>query len=235
MVEANGRISAAVLDTRFALMLTLIYRLSSFNTSMWMKVNKAHYNQLHLRLTGHGEGDLLRPPASLVLSYAGVDAWISRLCWTEDQIQAVLVHPPLCGHPLTSSLPPDLGLGFAPRGATSYPLQGVCREDVRHLGHHVFYLCVGEQRECTVLSVNLNSEIHLHQTPDNHRAVFKASEAWLTQFPPGNNKVLLILNFPESDPRLIPTHSTLNRYPVLLRKVLWFAAQASVIREQSAR
>lgn len=98
-------------------------------------------------LTGHGEGDLLCLASGLVLGHAGVGAWISPLCGTEDQIQAILVHSALCGHPLTSSLPPDLGLRSAARGATGYPLEGVRCENLGHLGHHVVYLCSGKQRE----------------------------------------------------------------------------------------
>ncbi|TNN61324.1 hypothetical protein EYF80_028451 [Liparis tanakae] len=87
------------------------------------------------------KGDLLCPSPRSVLGHAGVGARVSFLCGTEDQIQAVLVNSALDGHPLTSSLPPDLGLRSAAWGTTGYPLQSVGCENLRHLGHHVIDLC----------------------------------------------------------------------------------------------
>lgn len=98
-------------------------------------------------LTGHSEGDLLHPAPGLVLGHTGVGAWISPLCRTEDKIQPVLVHSALSGDLLTSSLPPHLRLRSAPRGTTGNSLHGVRFKNVRHPGHHFFYLCSEQRRE----------------------------------------------------------------------------------------
>lgn len=104
-----------------------------------------HHAAVCVRLTGHGEGDLLGPASRPVLGHAGVCARVPSLCRTEDQIQAVLVHPALRGHPLTPRLPPHLRLGSAAWGVAGHPLQGVRCEDLRHLVHHVVDLCCGNR------------------------------------------------------------------------------------------
>jgi len=148
---------------------------------------------VRVRLTGHSERCFLCPASSLVLGHTGVGARIPLLRWTENQIPAVLVHPALRGHPLTFSLPPNLGVGPAAWGVTGHPLKGVCREHLRHLEHHVVYFCGGEQAH--------RSNSHVKQLfkcwnlfPFNHQFVFKPNEVFQIW----------------SQAHLIPTHSSSN-------------------------
>lgn len=93
------------------------------------------------RLTGHGEGDLLRPATRLVLSHTSVGARVPFLGGAEHQVQAVLVHSALRGYPPSSSLPPHFGLRPPPWRLAGHPLQRVRREDARRPWHHVIYFC----------------------------------------------------------------------------------------------
>lgn len=184
-----------------------------------MTSSKCPFRSFCVWLTGYGEGDLLRPEPCLVLGHAGVGAWISRLCGTEDQIQAFLVHSALCGHPLSSSLPPHLGLRSAAWGTTGHPLQGVRCEDLRHLGHHVVYLCSGEQGRIWIMK--------LISSYTRALIIISLQSHW---------SIRLDFELHEQPRvRFIPTYSSVNGLPVLLGKVLWFVAKATVIREQSAQ